>query len=251
MKHKRTLIVAFVMIFLLSLGACASMSNESQPSGSFSEDDVPYPRMFYYVLGRENGGLYYIPLSEDEAELCRSVFTEPEIGRVKPEDYVGLFHLELDSEQKFTVYESLSGGYFFSYVESPGFRADEAVEILLDRIGKVSGQDADMTLPDFKSASRVALIKGGEVLWSTVESVVTASVDSLLDAYIGSGASNFENYDYELKFSFADGSERTLLLSSDDGFIFVPPLRYYKLPKLSPLRFNGWLNIFEWEAWPE
>lgn len=252
-KHTRAICTALILIFLLSLSACAQANSAPQPSASFLEDEVPYPRMYYSVLysrSGESGGLYYIPLCEDDVELCRAAFTAEERKRVEPEDTVSLFKVELNSEQHFTAYESISGGYFFTYVGSPGVKADEAAENLLGKIGEASGQDAGMTLPDFKSACEVELIKDGEILWATVDEAVLTEIGTLLDAYIGSGPSNFDNYDYELRCTFADGGEHTLLLSSDDGFIFLPPLRYYKLPKLSPLRADGWTNIFGMETWP-
>lgn len=246
----RTVCTVLILVFLLSLSACSPANKLPQSAGSFSEADISYPRLSYYVLDGKNSNLYYIPLSEDEVESCRSVFTDPKTEKIEPEDYVGLFLVEFNTEQKFTVYESLSGGYCFSYADSLGIRANETAKMLLDKIEKSSGQDAHITLLDFKSASRVELIKDGEVLWSTENEAVITEIDSLLDAYIGSGPSNFDNYDYELKCTFADGSEHTLLLSSDDGFIFVPPLRYYKLPKLSPLRQDGWTDIFGTDNWP-
>lgn len=248
-KRTRAICTALILAFILTLCSCASNADEPTPSGSFSAKEVPLPRMYYYVprsQGGENDGLYYIPLSEDEAELCRNAFSKSESSSVAPENCVYLFKVELDCENEFIAYDTLSGGYFFSR----GGWADDATEALLDKISEASGYDAHISLSDFKAACEVELIKDGASLWTTDEEAVISGIGALLDAYIGSGPSNFDNYDYELKCTFADGSEHTLLLSSDDGFIFVPPLRYYKLPKLSPLRQDGWLDIFGTETWP-
>ena len=131
-----------------------------------------------------------------------------------------------------------------------GIKADEAAEALLSWAEKATGEPCNAQLQDFKAAVSAKLLRNGQELWSARTPEELDRLSALLDACQGSTVSNFDGYDYALCCTLEDGTELNLYLSSDEGTIFLPPFRYYKLPQESPLRDDGWLQVFGWEEWP-
>lgn len=252
MKRKITGILLLLGLSLvLALWGCAAKPEEQAVSGSFVESEVPTPRLVYTArAGGKMRDLYYIPLSEELADMCREALDDPQKEKVEPLETVQLFQVELDKDQSFTVFETLSGSRFFSAGAVSGVKADEAVEALLNWAEKATGEPCNTQLRDFKAAVSAKLLRNGEELWSARTPEELDRLSALLDAYQGSTVSNFDNYDYTLCCTLEDGTELSLYLSSDEGYIFVPPFRYYKLPQESPRRKDGWLQVFGWEEWP-
>ena len=95
---------------VLALWGCAAKPEEQAVSGSFVESEVPTPRLVYTARdGGKMRDLYYIPLSEELADMCREALDDPQKEKVEPLETVQLFQVELDKDQSFTVFETLSG----------------------------------------------------------------------------------------------------------------------------------------------
>ena len=245
---KRKAVCSFLaLVLVLSLCACGA----EEARGSFMESEVSYPRLVYFARQEGKGGEpYYLPLSPDLAELCRKALDEPEKEKPDPATVVQLFQLELDREEHFTVFETLSGERFFGSGAETFIKADEAAAAMLDRIGEAAGEPCGAGLYDCKAASRLELIREGEVIWSTESQTDINRMAALLDAYQGSSAGNFDRYNMELRCSLSDGRQLSLLLSDEEDCIFLPPLRYYRLPQETAPGNEAWLSVFGWEEWP-
>lgn len=246
---KRKAVCSFLaLVLVLSLCACGA----EEARGSFMESEVSYPRLVYFARQEGKGGEpYYLPLSPDLAELCRKALDEPEKEKLDPATVVQLFQLELDREEHFTVFETLSGERFFGSGAETFIKADEAVAAMLDRIGEAAGAPCGAGLYDCKAASRLELIREGEVIWSTESQTDINRMAALLNAYQGSSAGNFDRYNMELRCSLSDGRQISLLLSDEEDCIFLPPLRYYRLPQEIAPGNEAWLSVFGWEEWPD
>ena len=246
---KRKAVCSFLaLVLVLSLCACGA----EEARGSFKESEVSYPRLVYFARQEGKGGEpYYLPLSPDLAELCRKALDEPEKEKPDPATVVQLFQLELDREEHFTVFETFSGERFFGSGAETFIKADEAAAAMLDRIGEAAGEPCGADLYDCKAASRLELIREGEVIWSTESQTDINRMAALLDAYQGSSAGNFDRYNMELRCSLSDGRQISLLLSDEEDCIFLPPLRYYRLPQETAPGNEAWLSVFGWEEWPD
>ena len=246
---KRKAVCSFLaLVLVFSLCACGA----EEARGSFMESEVSYPRLVYFARQEGKGGEpYYLPLSPDLAELCRKALDEPEKEKLDPATVVQLFQLELDREEHFTMFETLSGERFFGTGAKTFIKADEAAAAMLDRIGEAAGEPCGAGLYDCKAASRLELIREGEVIWSTESQTDINRMAALLDAYQGSSAGNFDRYNMELRCSLSDGRQISLLLSDEEDCIFLPPLRYYRLPQETAPGNEAWLSVFGWEEWPD
>lgn len=247
MKRKA---VCFFLALALVLSLCACGAEEAR--GSFTESEVPYPRLVWFAREVGKGGEpYYLPLSPDLVELCRKALDEPEKETLDPAMVVQLFQVELDREERFMVFETLSGERFFGSGVETFIKADETVAAMLDRIGEAAGEPCRAGLYDCKAASRLELIREGEVIWSTESQTDINRMAALLDAYQGSSAGNFDRYNMELRCSLSDGRQLSLLISDEENCIFLPPLRYYRLPQETAPGNEAWLSVFGWEEWPD
>ena len=253
MKGKITgFLLLLGLSLVLALWGCAAKPEEQSVSGSFVESEVPMPRIVYTARdGGKMRDLYYIPLTEELADMCREALDDPDKEKLEPLETVQLFHVELDKDQGFTVLETLSGNPYFGAGAVSGVKADEAAEALLSWAEKATGEPCNAQLRDFKAAVSAKLLRNGEELWSAQTQEELDCLSALLDGYQGSTVSNFDGYDYTLCCTLEDGTELILYLSTDEGYIFLPPFRYYKLPQESPLRNDGWLQVFAWEDWPD
>lgn len=250
-KLEKALFLVLFLSLALSLTGCAS-STSNTITGSFEESEISFPRIVYFSRdSKKISDLYYIPISEETASMCQDILSNSIAEKIAPSEYVQLFQLEFDKDHRVTVFETLSGNHYLSSGAGiSGFRADNAVEILLDRIEESTGCPTSIDLYDFKNATCVELVQDEKVIWSSDTQEVIKSMNTLLDAYQGSSVSNFDNYDFELCCTLTDGGTISLFLSSDDGYIFIPPLRYYKLPPESVLRTAGWPEVFGLKEWP-
>ena len=111
MKRKITgFLLLLGLSLVLTLWGCAAKPEEQSVSGSFVESEIPMPRIVY--TARDGGKMrdpYYIPLTEELADMCREALDDPDKEKLEPLETVQLFHVELDKDQGFTVLETLSG----------------------------------------------------------------------------------------------------------------------------------------------
>ena len=109
MKGKITgFLLLLGLSLVLTLWGCAAKPEEQSVSGSFVESEVPMPRIVYTARdGGKMRDLYYIPLTEELADMCREALDDPDKEKLEPLETVQLFHVELDKDQGFTVLETL------------------------------------------------------------------------------------------------------------------------------------------------
>lgn len=271
MKDRKLLLVLWGLCFITILCGCEVRSNsdakdspqteqiaeqETQnvnvKSYGFNGNEVPLPRICYYIHGpKAYSGLFYIAISEEEACRCRQVISNGEYQYVKPKDYVGLFNIEFQDGVTAYVFESMEGGYYIASSPGQSYIADECIEPLHKTLDKISGADTSVTLKDFCGMSSVQILSGNTVIWETSDASTIEQIETLLNNYEGSSVSNFSDYVLEVKCSTTEGKSNSFCLAIEDGYIFLPPLRYYSLKPEDPARQTGWLEILGWEDWPE
>ena len=174
MKRKITgFLLLLGLSLVLALWGCAAKPEEQAVSGSFVESEVPTPRLVYTARdGGKMRDLYYIPLSEELADMCREALDDPQKEKVEPMETVQLFQVELDKDQSFTVFETLSGNRFFSAGAVSGVKADEAAEALNDVI-----KDKSSSAEAVKQASdALEELAKTITLESDIENLITAKV---------------------------------------------------------------------------
>ena len=236
-----TVILAAVLGFGLISAGYGEDTGKAQ--GSFDEDAIAYPRISYTVPGY---GVYYIPLSEELARLCKETVKAGSRELVYPTEYLGLFTVELSETEYMTVYSSTEGGYFCS-----GVRIDTLMPRFLERIRRECVTDPEITLDDFSHLEKIEILNGDTTIFTSDDRETLDELDKLLSEYQGSSSSRFEDYVLEVRCTKADGSTVSLCLAVDEGYLFIPPFRYYKLPQESGLRETGWPELMGLDGWDE
>lgn len=249
MKYKYYICV-LILILIVFFSACGAMPEapvEAAPTETASpEPQAAYVGVYILYLGEDikNSAWREIPISNEAAALCVKALNEGETVSVGS-DSAYLFKLEL-GDNSVGVFELRGGGYTIGDIS-----ADEAVTALLTELGDELGANAFLSLSDFHSIGSAQLLRGKTVLWESSDNAALSRISGLLEQYQGTSASQFQEYDLELRCKLADGRAASLYFATEDGYLYIPPFRYYRFPSESPLRQNGWLDALDLSEWPE